>query len=183
MRGKNILTHFDKLKGWVLLCSIMLCFALSWCAYFENKSSLEFKFVGYTSILPMNLKVPWVAYVWSKSELLWVQIQQIRLCEFVLVMLEVWSCFQKFKKKSSLVICNVLPEPYVIFHEKPLHIYCLMFCWVLSNCVTLVRYSSCFLDHKHVHVPSICYISTLEIGTTIHPFHINKYSMYWWPLS
>ena len=70
------------------------------------------------------------------------------------------------------MICNVLPEPYVIFHEKHLHICCLMFCWVLSNCMTLVRYSSCFLDHKHVHVPSICYIPTLGIGITIHPFHI-----------
>ena len=73
---------------------------------------------------------------------------------------------------SSPAICNVLIEPYVIFYEKPLHICCLMFCWVLSNWVTLVRYSSCFLDHKHVHVTSICYIPTLGIGITIHPFHI-----------
>ena len=40
------------------------------------------------------------------------------------------------------------------------------------DCMTLVRYSSCFLDHKHVHVPSIFYIPTLGIGITIHPFHI-----------
>ena len=79
----------------------------------------------------------------------------------------------KFKKASSPAICNVLPEPYVILHEKPLYICCLMFCWVLSNWVTLVRYSSCFLDHKHVHVPSICYIPTLGISTTIHSTLIN----------
>jgi len=34
-------------------------------------------------------------------------------------MLEVWSCFRKSKKANSPVIWNVLPEPYVIFHEKP----------------------------------------------------------------
>jgi hypothetical protein len=34
-------------------------------------------------------------------------------------MLEILSCFQKSKKVSSPEICNVLPEPYVIFHEKP----------------------------------------------------------------
>ena len=57
--------------------------------------------------------------------------------------------------------------------KKPLYIWCLMFCWVLSNWVTLVRYSSCFLNHKHVHVPSICYIPTLGISTTIHSTSIN----------
>ena len=31
-------------------------------AYFGNKSSLEFKSAGYVNTLPMNMKVPWVAY-------------------------------------------------------------------------------------------------------------------------
>ena len=67
-------------------------------------------------------------------------------------MLEIWSSFRKSKKASSPVISKFLPEPYVIFHEKTLHICCLLFYWILSNCVTLVRCFSCFLDHKHVHV-------------------------------
>ena len=57
MRSKNVLTPFDKLKGLVLLCSIM-----SVESSFKNKSSLEFKSAGYANILSMNLKVPWVAY-------------------------------------------------------------------------------------------------------------------------
>ena len=57
MRGKNVLTPLDKLKGRVLLCFIM-----SIVPSLENKSSLEFKSAGYANILSMNLKVPWVAY-------------------------------------------------------------------------------------------------------------------------
>ena len=147
MRGKNILTPYDKLKGWFLLFSIM-----SVVPSFENKSSLEFKSVGYANILPMNLKVPWVAYAWSKSKLLWVQIWLIRLCKFVLVMLEVWSCFQK-KLKGKFPSDMQCPTRAIChIWWKTLHICCLMFCWVLSNCVTLVRYFSCFLDHKHTSI-------------------------------
>ena len=57
MRGKNVLTPLDKLKGCVLLYFIM-----SVVPSLEYKSSLEFIFVGYASILPINLEVPWVAY-------------------------------------------------------------------------------------------------------------------------
>ena len=53
MCDKNVLNPSDKLKGWVLLCSIM-----SVVLKFENKSSLEFKSIGYENTLPMNLKVP-----------------------------------------------------------------------------------------------------------------------------
>ena len=57
MRGKNVLTPLEKLKGSVLLCSIV-----SVMPSLENKSSLEFIFVGYANILPINLKVLWVVY-------------------------------------------------------------------------------------------------------------------------
>jgi len=40
----------------------LLCFIMSVVPSLENKSSLEFIFVGYASMLPINLKVPWVAY-------------------------------------------------------------------------------------------------------------------------
>ena len=154
------------------------------CALFESKSSLEFKSVGYANILPMNLKVPWVAYAWSKSKLLWVQIWKIRLCKFVLAMLEVWSCFQKKFKKGKFpsdiqcptrAICHI---PWKAFTHMLLD--------VLLSFVKLCDPSEMLfmLSRSQARTrPILLLHSYTGISTTIHPFDINKCSMSWWSLS
>ena len=158
MRGKNVLTPYDKLKGWVLLFSTM-----------SVVPSLKIRAILSSNLLVMQISCQWI---WKFRGLHMHMVNKIvQVCSS-----DAWS-LELFSKKK---LKRQVPQRYAKSYQShmsysmknPLHICCLIFCWVLSNCVTLERCFSCFLDHKHAHVSSNCYIPTLGIGTTTYSLHI-----------